>query len=235
MSQLNEIEYLIKKINSSVLNIFYKIKSNLDERNWLKPLENKYGDIKNIPWKERRKLLFKEIMKEMKSNASDVLRETLLNIFAEWIYTKKLLFNFLKINEKALDTYLNALTKLHQRGIYPNAFVVWNPTHGSIKKDIISEYLTPSDKEEVFLKAMDIGYYLNRFLGDISPLVLLTVLLPTIDVKNKELYLQEGKIALKLFMIKDYWYSFIEKREPPDTEHWDFWKEFINKVREELY
>ena len=236
LDQLSEIEYLIKRINSSVLDIFAKAKSNLDERDWLKPLKDKYGNEKEIPWKERRKLLFKEIMKEVKANTSDVLREALLNVFAEWIYAKRLLFSFLQITEKDLDAYLEALIKLHQRGVYPDDFIIWNPTHGSLRKDMISKFLTfNDDKEELFLKAMDTGYYLSRVLGNISPLVLLIVLLPTIDHKNKMLYLQEGETALKLFMIKDYWYSFIEKRELPDIEHWEFWKEFINEIKEETH
>ncbi len=236
MDQLSEVEYLVKKINSHILDIFDKVKKELDKRDWLKPLIDKYGAEGNIPWKERRELLFREVIREIRNNESSVLKEALLNMFAQWIYAKRLLFGFLKISDSDLDVYLGALKRLHERRMYPDSFVIWNPTHGSFKKDVIIKLLNINEKDvEVFVKAMDIGFYLSRVLGNISPLVLLVILLPTIDKKNKFLYLKEGEAALKLFMIKDYWYSFVEKRALPDIEHWEFWRSFIANVREEEF
>ncbi len=233
MSELEDIDYILRKVDSNVLDIFVKIKEKLDARNWLEPLIKKYSEEEKIPWIERRKLLFREIIREISMGPSEVLKEVLINLFAEWIYAKKLLLGYLKISEKELEIYLDALKELHKKGFYPEDFVIWNPTHGALKRDMIRSFITSRKDEEAYIKAMDIGFYLNKILRNISPLILLILLLPSIDRKNKNLYISEGEVALKMFMIKDYWYSFIEKRALPDIEHWDFWINFINELKEE--
>lgn len=226
---LEDIRRILLDVNNKVLKIFYELKELADKNEWeekfMTTVQGRYS------WKVRRKFLYNVIRDvcRKKYNSSNN-KEKLKDLFIKWVYAKKLLLGFLKINENILDRILRLLEKWHIQKSYPKGIFIWNPSHGEIKKDFVRTFIRNGESVDDAILALDVGYYLRSILRDISPLVLLTILLPCADPGEKDMYIQESKVALKMFMISDYWYSFIEKRESPDYEHWELWKEIIEDL-----
>jgi len=227
---LKHIEEFLIKLDSLTLSIFDKLKKKADKTNWLDDLINKYGTESNIPWKERRRALFRAIISACKLECNDELIRKATDLYALWGMARNALERALKLTSAKLDKVLRTLSFLHDNEMYPRGIFIWNPTRGELKKEIVREVLGDIKKPEELIEALDLGFYLNRILKNISPLIALSIILPCTDPANKKKYLQDARMALKLFMINDYWYSFIEKRSKPDLDHWEFWENFINEV-----
>ena len=228
----SEIEFILTRLDSITLELFSKIKEKADKTGWLTQLISKYGSEEKIPWRIRRKALFKAISTICVSKRNDTeLKEKARELLVLWIYAKKLMFQKLNLTEEKLNNVFRILAELHERQRYPVGLFIWNPSHGDLKREIIRNVIAVSNNYDKYVVALDIGFYLNKILRNVSPLIALGLILPSIDPENADTYLSEAETALKLFMIKDYWYSFIEKREKPDYEHWEFWTDFLREMK----
>ncbi|MHA1616235.1 MAG: hypothetical protein ACTSX9_02895 [Candidatus Njordarchaeales archaeon] len=221
---LNDLFLIVK---NKTYELFKELKDSLGN-SWIEDLVKKYGAESKIPWIERRFYLFRlirEKAKHFKNKLSDA-REA----FAAWLLFKKELLDLYNFTEKDLNEALETLGKLHEERKYPQGMFVWNPSRGEYKRIfLLSQYGVQEDIEAIE-RALDLGYYIYPYLKDISSLVLLALILPSLDVENKKIYLKEARFALKLAKLADFWYSLVEKREAPDKEHWSFWEKFLREM-----
>jgi len=224
-----QLNFFFSRIKSITYALFTKIKNSIGE-DWLRELIKKYGEELKIPWTIRRLALFDRIVKkaqDFKDRINDAKEA-----FAAWLLFKREILDTYKITNEDLERAVSVLERLHREQKYPRGLFIWNPTHGEYKRvSLLAQYGPQEDIEDIE-KAFDIGYYLYPFMKDVSPLILLGLLLPALDPENKNVYLEEALIALKMAKLADFWYSLIERREQPDFEHWKFWESFIKKWNE---
>ena len=234
LSEFYNIRKLLAELDTKTLNLFDALKKRVDETAWKDNIIKEYGSEREVPWMIWRRSLFNAIRKICREEAESSLIEQAREIYYLWILAKRELFSTLNLNKERLERVLNTLAQLHSEGLYPSGFFIWNPTHKDYKIEVIRGVFGSNiENEDLLIDALDIGYYIYDVLRTISPLILTGLILPSLDSENKDFYLKEANEILLLLKIRDYWYSFVEKRSNPDYQHWEFWEEFLRDVKKD--
>lgn len=206
-----------------------------EEYNWAKGLSE--NDIKEMSRDERKRLFYLAARKAGQDRFHLLMQheELATEALDFWKEYWGLTFDRFKISYEAMTTSTEVLRDLHQRRIYPKGpFIPWPkempPEIASKLIRGISEGYEPLREEQIAF-ALNIGSTVYDIMPNRTGLYLLLVQLPIVDPKNTDSYLEEGEKVLAAIELRDYWYSYVERRGAPDAQMWAFYRQMRDEFR----
>jgi hypothetical protein len=197
-------------------------------------------ESESISWEQKKKLFYLSARRagEARHPLLEQHRELAQEALAFWKDYWRLTFEREGITIQELRESAKVLRYLHQKSLYPKGpFVVPRGLPDEIASQLLHSVLPSYDPltDDEVLKSLNAGRVAYKTVPNVSAPSLFIEFLPIVDPENTDEYLMEGERALAAMELNDYWYSYVERRQSPEFERWDFYRrmsaEFMSRSR----
>jgi hypothetical protein len=149
------------------------------------------------------------------------------NLYAEETFAKS------GITENEVKESLRTLMELHKRKSYPEGPFAWNEkSPKEIKLMAVKNFIKNCNGlfEEEIIRSLDEGKLVYGSMPNITPVTLFAVYFPVITPENARSLANEVKFILNLWKLRELWYFYVERREPPTMSKLLFYERLFDKL-----